>query len=50
LVVGERTVEAGPGDIIVVPPNTPHKFLSRGERHQQVSIHPAARMETEWLE
>jgi quercetin dioxygenase-like cupin family protein len=48
--VGERTIEAGPGDIIVVPAGAPHKFLSRGERHRQVSIHPAARMETEWLE
>ena len=48
--VGERTIEAGAGDIILVPANAPHKFLSRGERHRQVSIHPAARMETEWLE
>ena len=48
--VGERTIEAGPGDIIVVPARAPHKFLSRGERHRQLSIHPAARMETEWLE
>jgi mannose-6-phosphate isomerase-like protein (cupin superfamily) len=48
--VGERTIEAGPGDIIVVPAGAPHKFLSRGERHRQLSIHPAARMQTEWLE
>ena len=48
--VGESTVEATAGDIIVVPAGTPHKFLSRGETHRQVSIHPVARMETEWLE
>jgi mannose-6-phosphate isomerase-like protein (cupin superfamily) len=48
--VGDYTVEAGPGDVIVVPPDTPHKFKSRGETHRQVSIHPVARMETEWLE
>jgi len=47
--VGERTIEAGPGDIILVPAGVPHKFLSRGERHRQVSIHPVPRMETEWL-
>ncbi len=48
--VGERTIEAGPGGNIVVPAGAPHKFLSRGHRRRQVSIHPAARMETEWLE
>ncbi len=34
----------------VVPAGTPHKFLSRGETHRQISIHPVPRMETEWLE
>lgn len=29
---------------------TPHKFVSRSATHRQVSIHPVARMETEWLE
>ena len=48
--VGDEQVEAGPGDILVVPPNTPHKFLVTSVPHRQVSIHPAARMETEWLE
>jgi mannose-6-phosphate isomerase-like protein (cupin superfamily) len=48
--VGEETFEAEPGDIVVVPAGTPHKFVSRGETHRQVSIHPVARMETEWLE
>ncbi len=48
--VGERTIEARAGDIVVVPAGAPHKFLSRGATHRQVSIHPVARMETEWLE
>lgn len=48
--VGESTIEAGPGDIVIVPPGAPHKFVSRGETHRQISIHPVARMETEWLE
>ena len=48
--VGEGTVEASAGDIVVVPAQTPHKFVSRSATHRQVSIHPVARMETEWLE
>jgi mannose-6-phosphate isomerase-like protein (cupin superfamily) len=48
--VGDRTIEAGTGDIVVVPAGAPHKFVSRGATHRQVSIHPVARMETEWLE
>jgi mannose-6-phosphate isomerase-like protein (cupin superfamily) len=48
--VGESTIDAGPGDVVVVPAGAPHKFLSRGATHRQISIHPVARMETEWLE
>jgi mannose-6-phosphate isomerase-like protein (cupin superfamily) len=48
--LGDETIEAGAGDIVVVPAGTPHKFLSRGETHRQISIHPVPRMETEWLE
>ena len=48
--VGDGTIEASGGDIVVVPAGTPHKFLSRGDTHRQVSIHPVAKMETEWLE
>ena len=48
--VGDEQVEAGPGDIVIVPPGTPHKFLSRGSTHRQISIHPVPKMETEWLE
>ena len=48
--VGETTLEARAGDIVIVPAGTPHKFVSRAGSHRQVSIHPVARMETEWLE
>jgi mannose-6-phosphate isomerase-like protein (cupin superfamily) len=48
--MGDEEIEAGPGDIVIVPPDTPHKFLSRSETHRQISIHPVPRMETEWLE
>ena len=48
--VGERTIEATAGDIVVVPAGAPHKFVTRAGAHRQVSIHPVARMDTEWLE
>jgi quercetin dioxygenase-like cupin family protein len=48
--VGDREIDATEGDIVVVPAGTPHKFVSRSATHRQVSIHPVARMETEWLE
>jgi len=49
--VGEETVEATAGDIVVVPAETPHKFVNSGSAAlRQISIHPVARMETEWLE
>ncbi len=48
--VGASTIEARSGDIVVVPAGAPHKFISRGPTHRQVSIHPVARTETEWLE
>jgi mannose-6-phosphate isomerase-like protein (cupin superfamily) len=38
-------LEAGPGDIIVVGPETPHKFKNSGDdRLEMVCIHAAARM------
>jgi len=47
----EETLEATAGQIVVVPAGTPHKFVSTGAgRLRQISIHPAVRMETEWLE
>ena len=48
--LGDEEIEAGPGDIIIVPAGTPHKFVSRGQAHRQFSIHPVPEMETEWLE
>ncbi|HEX2348102.1 MAG TPA: cupin domain-containing protein [Ktedonobacterales bacterium] len=49
--VGEATLEAEAGQIIVVPPNTPHKFANLGPgRLRQVDIHVSERFITEWLE
>jgi mannose-6-phosphate isomerase-like protein (cupin superfamily) len=49
--VGGETLTPDPGHVLIVPPNTPHKFVNSGEvRLQQVSIHSAPLMEQEDLE
>ena len=49
--VGENTIEATAGEIVVVPAGTPHKFVNSGSTgFRQINIHPVARMATEWLE
>lgn len=49
--VDGATVEARAGDVVTVPAGTPHKFENPGPAAlRMISIHPAARMETEWLE
>lgn len=47
---GEQTVEATGGDIVIVPPRTPHTFthLDR-EELIMVHIHANPRSVTEWL-
>lgn len=48
---GDERFEAGPGDIVIVPPDTPHKFTNRGPgRSYLVCIHANPRFDTEWLE
>lgn len=48
---GDETLEVSGGQIVVVPPGVPHKFVSAGDSPlRQVDIHPAGRMITEWLE
>jgi mannose-6-phosphate isomerase-like protein (cupin superfamily) len=49
--VGEATVEAESGHIVVAPAGTPHKFVNSGTgRARHVDIHTSGRMNTEWLE
>jgi quercetin dioxygenase-like cupin family protein len=49
--VDRETVEASAGEIVVVPANTPHKFVNTGsERIRQVSIHACDHMIQEDLE
>lgn len=40
MIVGDETREVGPGDIAVVPANTPHKFVNSGDSIlRQIDIH-----------
>ena len=48
---GEDEIDAQAGEIVIVPPNTPHGFTNTGhERLLFVSIHPAPEMVQEDLE
>jgi quercetin dioxygenase-like cupin family protein len=38
------------GQVLVVPPNTPHKFETGPDGYEAVHIHANARFVTEWLE
>ena len=50
-VVGTTTLEARAGQIIIVPADTPHKFVNSGEgKLRQVDIHLSKRFITQWLE
>jgi mannose-6-phosphate isomerase-like protein (cupin superfamily) len=50
-VVGDRQLEAGAGDIVVVPSGEPHRFFNSGDGPlRQIDIHVSPRFETEWLE
>jgi quercetin dioxygenase-like cupin family protein len=49
--VGNATVEAKSGQVVVAPASAPHKFFNSGTgpaRH--VDIHTSGRMSTEWLD
>jgi quercetin dioxygenase-like cupin family protein len=48
---GDERFAAGPGDIVVVPPGTPHRFTNDGPgRSRLVCIHAHPTFDTEWLE
>lgn len=49
--IGETTLEAGAGQIAIVPAGVPHKFINSGEGPlKQIDIHQNPRFITEWLE
>jgi quercetin dioxygenase-like cupin family protein len=48
---GNETRAAGPGDVVIVPSNTPHKFTNDGPgRSRLVCIHANPTVIGEWLE
>ena len=49
--VGDSTLEAHSGQIIIVPANVAHKFMNLSDRHlMQIDIHLNNQFITEWLE
>jgi mannose-6-phosphate isomerase-like protein (cupin superfamily) len=49
--VGSAALEAHAGQIIIVPADTPHKFMNTGDqRLKQVDIHVNGQFITHWLE
>jgi len=49
--VGDATIEATGGQILLASAGTPHKFVNSGKTVlRSINIHPTSRMITEWLE
>jgi len=49
--LGEETVQARPGDILVAWPDQPHAFVNSGSGPlRQVDIHLSPSFSTEWLD
>jgi mannose-6-phosphate isomerase-like protein (cupin superfamily) len=47
----QETLNADAGDIVIVPPNVPHKFTNTGQgRCKLICIHANPTFVTEWLE
>ena len=50
-VVNGDEIAAGPNEIVIVPPDTPHGFTNSGEgRLRQINIHVSPTFTTEYLE
>ncbi len=48
---GDEVIEAGGGQVVVVPAGVPHRFVNTGAGPlRQVDIHASERFITEWLE
>ena len=47
---GEESIDAGPGTVIVIPPETPHGFENTGDVPLvQLGIHERGTMQQTWL-
>ncbi len=47
---GDESFDAHAGQILVVPAETPHKFVTKIGGYEAVHIHSDERFETTWLE
>jgi quercetin dioxygenase-like cupin family protein len=47
---GAETIDAGPGDIVHVEAQMPHKFVVTQGPAKMVCIHTAPKFHTDWLE
>ena len=48
--VGDETIDARGGQIVVVPAGVPHKFVNSGAgRAEHIDIHTSSHMATNWL-
>lgn len=49
--IGDREIKATAGQILIVPPDTPHKFINLGPGPlESTDIHENGHFITEWLE
>jgi mannose-6-phosphate isomerase-like protein (cupin superfamily) len=49
-VVDGQEIVAGPNEVVIVPPNTPHGFTNSGQGPlRQVNIHVSSSFSTDWL-
>ncbi len=49
-VAGDEQREVKPGDIVVIPAGTPHRFVNSGDTPlRQIDIHASPRFATEWV-
>jgi mannose-6-phosphate isomerase-like protein (cupin superfamily) len=47
---GSEERVAGPGEVVIVPPEQPHAFVNSGEsRLRQIDVHLSPRFVTDWL-
>jgi quercetin dioxygenase-like cupin family protein len=48
--IGDETIEAHAGEIVVAPAGIPHAFVNSGPGVlRSVNVHPVAEMQTVWL-